>query len=335
MKILHAPFNIAGQASIISRAQRKLGIQSDVMVFSQTYLEYENDIILNINTKPLASKFGVVLKNFLYCIRTYDIFHFHFGSSLLPFLIDMHILKLLGKPMLMHYWGSDVIQIDIAKKYTLLSEEELKEIFKSIHSRRRRKKIRRIESLANMTIVGDYSLQRYSPKSIVIRQAIDLSALQFVGVPTKENNINVVHAPTNRKIKGTHHVISVIDDLKRQGYNMNLQIVENMPNKEALEIYKKADIVIDDVLQGPYGIFAIESMALGKPVLGYVRNTEQYPGLPIMNTSPSSLKNNILSLFNNRPLRITLGKQGRAYVERHHDSLKIAQQLIDIYKTLS
>jgi uncharacterized repeat protein (TIGR04076 family) len=35
MEVLHAPENIGGQASIITKAQRGLGVESDVLIFDQ------------------------------------------------------------------------------------------------------------------------------------------------------------------------------------------------------------------------------------------------------------------------------------------------------------
>ncbi len=53
--------------------------------------------------------------------------------------------------------------------------------------------------------------------------------------------------------------------------NIRFEIIENKPNKEAIEIYKKADIVIDQVLVGWYGAFAVEVMKMGKPVAVFIR----------------------------------------------------------------
>jgi len=38
-----------------------------------------------------------------------------------------------------------------------------------------------MEKYANITIVGDYPLLPYSPRSIVIKQAIDLTKFDFIG----------------------------------------------------------------------------------------------------------------------------------------------------------
>jgi hypothetical protein len=108
MKVLHAPHNISGQASMIAKAQRELGIEADVLVFDQSYLNYYCDTNLSLSEKTIAIRYYLMTINFIKCFFKYDIFHFHFGFSLLPNNLDLPILKLFGKKTLMHYWGSDI-----------------------------------------------------------------------------------------------------------------------------------------------------------------------------------------------------------------------------------
>jgi len=106
-------------------------------------------------------------------------------------------------------------------------------------------------------------------------------------------------------------------------------LVENTPNSKALQIYGEADIIIDQLRTGSHGIFAIEAMAMGKPVLCYIRDdlfSKYPPGLPILNTNPDNIYDNLKLLIENPELRVELGKKGREYVERVHDSKKIARQ---------
>ena len=316
-----------------SKAERSLGIQSDVLIFYQNVLEYECDYNLYLNKYPRIIRLIPQFFNFLSFFLKYDIFHFHFGQSLLPYNLDLEIYRFCNKKTIMHYWGSDVIQTDIVKKYTLLNEKIFEEIFPTINNDKKRERIKKINSLVDVSIVGDYSLLPFSPESRVIRQAIDLSSLPYVGCVPQNDIITIIHAPTNRGLKGTDYIIPVIDRLKKEGYPIDFILVEKKPHHEALEIYKKADIVVDDVLQGPYGILAIECMALGKPVLDHIHENlvHYYPGLPIVNTTPDTLYGNLKNLIENPSLRTSIGEKGREYAEKHHDSTIIAHQLIEMY----
>lgn len=336
MKVLHAPENIAGQASIIAEAQRALGVESDVLVFNQNVFNYKCDINLNLDKKPKIVKIILRIINFIKCLFKYDIFHFHFGASLLSCNIDLPILKLFRKKIIMHYWGSDIRQLDIAEDYTYLSMDELKIIYPDANDDKKREKINMINKYVDASIVGDYSLLPYSPNSIVIKQAIDFSKFVFVGCEAKNKNIKIVHAPSDREKKGTKYIFPVIERLKKEGYNIDFMLIENKTNEEASEIYKEADIVIDQLLGESHGIFAVESMALGKPVLCRIdeKFIEYYPNLPILSTNPDNLYDNLKLLIENPDLRKELGERGRKYAEEVHDSRKIAKQLIELYKSL-
>ncbi len=336
MRVLHAPTNTAGQPTTISRAQRDLGMKSDVLVFNKNVFAFDVDIDLKIDSKPWGTRTLVKKVNFLKCARRYDVFHFHYGRSLLPKNLDLPLLRMMGKKTLMQYWGSDVIQIDVAKKYTLLSEETLRQVIPDLNDEKQRKKIAKMEKKVDVTIVGDYSLLPFSPDSKVIRQALDVSDFPFVGCRPKREDVNIVHAPTNRLIKGTDKIVAAVEQLKKDGYRVSLTIVENMPHQEAIEAFKRADIVVDDVLQGPYGLVAMECMALGKPVMGRIDEhfAGMYKSLPIVNTNPDNLYENLKTLVLNPQMCFDLGKRGRTYVEANHDAKVIAKQFMDLYKSL-
>lgn len=340
MRILHAPKNVAGQAGMISRAQRRLGHTSDVLVFNQNRYNFESDINMDLDKHRPSLRPLVKLKVFFKVWRKYDVFHFHYGTSLLPWNLDLYLFaafgKRLGKRTVMHYWGSDIIQIDLAKRYTLIPEATLRHVFPIHDDKEKRKKIERTNGLVDLSIVGDFSLLPFSPKSIVVRQAIDYHSIPFIGAGKNDGTVRIVHAPTNRDIKGTSHIIKDVERLRSEGVPVELILVENLPHIEAMEVYKAADIVVDDVLQGPYGIFAMECMALGKPVLGRIDPAllQHYPELPIVNTNPDNLYQNLRQLIGDSEKRRLLGEQGRSYIERNHDADGIALQLISLYQSL-
>jgi len=333
MRVLHAPENIAGQATIIAEAQRRHGITSKVLVFQPSVYKFKYDYSLNLQSKNLVSKILTVFVAFISSIFQYDVFHFHYGKSFLPTNVDMLILRIFGKKVFMHFWGSDVIQSDIARQYTLFSQELFRQVYPHLNDIQTRKKIRRINKWAEKSIVGDYSLLPFSPESVVIRQAIDLSSLPFTGSINCGGSVKVVHAPTNRIIKGTDFIIKEIERLINDGFKIELILVENKKHEEAIEIYKKGDIIIDDILQGPYGILAIECMALGKPVLCRIdpKLKKYYSDLPIVDTPPEMIYDNIKFLITHPEVRAELGLKGRQYVENNHDSQVVAKKLIDLY----
>lgn len=332
MRILHLPLEISGQVSMISREQRRLGYQSDVLLFRPSAFQYVYDYSLHLKRGiyhpiSLLRRFQALLK----VMGKYDIFHFHYCQSFIPLHFDLLLLRLFGKKVFMHYWGSDIRLCYLATKFTKFSWVEL-----DAFSKCRRDPLRilqiHITRLFAKTIVGDYHLLPYSPKSIVIKQAIDLSKFPYVGSPNSEK-VLIVHAPSDRTAKGSAYIKSAIERLASEENNIHLILVEKLPHHEAIEIYKKADIIVDQILGESYGTLAIETMAMGKPVLCRVdrRFLKFYPDCPLVNTDKDNVYTNIKKLVHNKKLREDLGLKGRQFVEKVHASMKIAKQLLTLY----
>lgn len=337
MRVLHAPENIAGQATIISESLQNLGVESEVLFFDKHPFSYKGEKSLDLKKRIwVGEKIVILLHNFLRCAMNYDIYHFHFGKSLLPMNIDLPILKLLRKKIIMHYWGSDIRLNKIAINYTLLSEEDLTDIYPKSSDKYKERKIKMLGRYVDASIVGDYHLLPYSPQSIVIKQAINLSKWEYVGPTNTHNKVKIVHAPSNRRVKGTNYILSTINKLNEEGENINFVLLENMGNEEVKKNCEEADIVIDQLLLESYGMFSIECMALGKPVLCRIDDKiiKYYPDVPIVRTDPENLYYDLKNLITNAHLREDLGKRGRIFVETVHDSQKISKQILDVYRDI-
>jgi glycosyltransferase involved in cell wall biosynthesis len=125
------------------------------------------------------------------------------------------------------------------------------------------------------------------------------------------------------------------------GLGVDLRIVEGLPHEQARRLYRDADIVVDQLNAGWYGLFAIESMALGKPVVTYlheeaVRRTERAFGVhvPLVPTTKETLAETLRPLVASAAERRRIGAESRTYVEEVHDREKMVDRLLDIYRRL-
>jgi len=145
-----------------------------------------------------------------------------------------------------------------------------------------------------------------------------------------------VHAPSSRARKGTEHVVAACAEL-----NVDLEIVEGLDHREAFERYRRADVIVDQLNAGWYGVFAIEAMALGKPVVTFlhdeaVRRTEEAFGIkvPIVNATKETLAAALRPVAESPEERRRVGAASRAYVEQVHDVERVADRLLALYAGL-
>ena len=151
----------------------------------------------------------------------------------------------------------------------------------------------------------------------------------------------VVHAPTARTIKGTHHLLEAADALRAEGVQFDLELVEGRTQAEARQVYARADLLVDQLMLGWYGGLAVESMALGVPVVSHVRagDLRHVPRafaaeLPIIDATPASIRDVLRTWLVERRAELPeVGRRGRAFIERWHDPLRVAAEVAADYQT--
>jgi glycosyltransferase involved in cell wall biosynthesis len=151
--------------------------------------------------------------------------------------------------------------------------------------------------------------------------------------------VRIVHAPNHRMFKGTRFIETAVSELAAEGLAVELILVEKVPNQEALKIYQTADIIVDQVMVGFHGFFALEAMAMSKPVVCFIRDPERYlidaKGCPIINANPENIKE-VLRLWVNasHSERLNRGLQGRNFIEKYYSMGAFAERLGKVYAEL-
>jgi glycosyltransferase involved in cell wall biosynthesis len=155
--------------------------------------------------------------------------------------------------------------------------------------------------------------------------------------PTSSARIKprIVHAPNHRFIKGTDSLIAATDRLREAGWEFELALIEKVARPEALRLYADADIIADQFCIGAFGVFALEGLALGKPVLAYL--DEEHLGdpvfnLPIVNANPENLERILAVLLGVPELRERLGRAGRTAIERYQSPEALSEVWTQVYR---
>jgi glycosyltransferase involved in cell wall biosynthesis len=340
MRILHGIEEIAGQGSYSVKGLKENYQDVKMVTYYSNLGKYPCDISFIMDTKKLWLYPWYLIKIiafFIYSLFRFDVFHFHFGTSLVPKNLDLIFLKLFRKKIFFEFHGSDLRTTKIAEK---INPKLFLKHTSPIIDKRIMRKNKRLLRYADGIILHDEELFSYLPivkRNVpihIVPLRMDLSP--FVPVYPEEHKkiVTIVHAPSHREAKGTESVLAAIKNLEKK-YELEFILVENLPNAQALEIYKKADIIVDQLRGGSYGVFSIEAMALGKPVIVFiiedVRKTYP-PSLPIVNANVDTIQPALEKLIINGKLRNELGRAGHEYAGKYHDCKKIAKLLLKIYK---
>ncbi len=308
LRVVHCPVNVAGVPWQNVQALRRKGVDAELVVFERGRLHPEADRSLDRPEGFLARQ-AIQWRALATLLPRTDVFHFYFGLTLVPKSLQFPILRALRKKSVYHFLGSDIRG---------KQPEEL------AYGRR-----------AGAQLVGSYDAVRWVPEAEVVPPGIDLAAYPPEPPPRRSRPL-VLHAPSSRTRKGTEHVIAACERLP-----VDLEIVEGLHHEEARGRYRRADIVVDQLNAGWYGLLAIEAMALGKPVLTFlhpeaVRRTEEAFGIavPLVATTKETLADDLRPLVESAEERRRVGAASRAYVEQIHDADRVADRLLHVYARL-
>jgi glycosyltransferase involved in cell wall biosynthesis len=300
--------NTAGVPWANVEALRRRGVDAKLVVFNRYKLHPEADESLE-RRGGLARRQLTQWRALLRLLPRTDVFHFYFGLTLVPQSLQFPILRALRKKSVMHYLGSDIRG-------------------KTPHELAFGRK-------AGAEVVGSYDALRWVPHAEFVPPGIDVASIK-PALPTDRTRPVILHAPSSRRRKGTEHVLAAVE-----GLDAELVLVEGLDHREAFERYREADIVVDQLNAGWYGLFAIECMALGKPVVTFLheearQRTERELGVrvPIVSASKDDLRARLEPLVADAAERRRIGAASRAYVEQVHDLERVADRLLALYSRL-
>jgi glycosyltransferase involved in cell wall biosynthesis len=119
--------------------------------------------------------------------------------------------------------------------------------------------------------------------------------------------------------------------LRDEGIDVELMMFDRVPSRDYIYIQAQADIVVEELIRGCWGSTAVECLALGKPVLTFIRPEwetmylKTFPSikaLPIVNTNKHNIYDNLKTVILNDGFRRELQLNSRKFAEEHFDVLK-------------
>jgi len=335
------------------RSERLLGVNAKSLALHTFYITDEFDYNLSrFTSKRLVGAFVPLFAFYWACIRM-DRLHFFCDRgifaprSLATFdFRELYVYRLLGIEVFLWTYGADVrnqataramgdpnpcTDCDSPGKYCICDPVKAAS------------NLDKLSANSKAIFAGMGEMFGYTPGSIddLFFWPLDLDAQN--GEKYKphfpdsclEKPLRIVHASNHRMFKGTRFLIDAVEELIAEGEQIELVLVEKKSNKEALEIYRSADVIFDQCIMGNYGYFALEGLALGKPVMCFVRHPETYllapEECPIIRINVSTLKEDLRETIRNRTELYALGKRGRGYIERYFTLEAFSERLRSAY----
>lgn len=350
----------------ISQGLKELGMDSTTCV-SQHYatINQKEDFDLYIGqyveSSPsfsfLSPKLRAEFRDYLFffhALSEFDIFNYNFNSGLLvetPLRhVEIPLIRLADKYCVLMGYGADV-------QHTLFSRNFLfKHAYNLDYPQHVRKDSETRKGVlqdcldAHFTICsGDFPdfLPFWDAIWSGYYPSLDCEEFSPERYPTQprspgDDSIRILHAPNHRNLKGTAFLETACQELQAEGLKIELIIIEKLQNTQLRQLISDVDIVADQFIVGWHGMFAIEAMALEKPVLCYLRPDlvevhslySCHGECPLVNTPPDRIKENIRLLANDEGLRRSLGARGRAFTLKYCSHEKAALHFKSLYESL-
>jgi hypothetical protein len=352
MKVLLLPFSIASMSPITAEALNEIpGIEAKCIVQDINKYNSLNKYTFFLPKNVSKKKPFKWLWNKLFykaklkkLIKWADVLHYVWSTALDDGQ-DLEWAAKMNKPIFVEWLGSDIRNPELLKRYNPYFTQffnkgyEYKQIESEAKSIFQQKLFSQHGAIP--VLCPEMSLflhPQLFPSFKLLFQRINCRNFE-VQYPNKHKKVPlIVHSPTALIAKGTNIILSVIEELKKE-YKFEFLLLHNMPRQEVLKKIKEADIFLDQLIIGGYGMAAMEAMSFGKPVMTYVMPKVYESGLPrdcpIVNTNPKNLKIQLIKLITNTQLRYEIGVQSRRYVEEYHDAIKLSHQLVKIYKGIN
>ena len=333
-RVLTGPLEIAGQIALTAHGLRLAGVPATAYAGGHPFAY---GVGPDVTPARGPRRYAQVAR----LVASHDVVDFHFAASFLPERfghVDARAIARSGRRVIATFWGSEIRRpsIELARNPHFVP-------FEGENDDRAERRLRRWASITGgHAIMPDVALADHAAPFFehlhVSRAMVDTA--RYVPAPPdpKVERPLIVHSPTERAGKGTAFVRAAVQRLREQGAAFEYEEVTGTTQAEALRIYARADLVVDQLCAGAHGVFAIEAMSLAKPVLCHLipEVRERLPAdLPLIQADPDSVFDVLADWLGRGEDRRRTGLAGRAYAEREHDVRVVGARLAEIYARLS
>lgn len=339
-RILQLPTNGSGQAGMLAAGLRRVGADAfSVSVAVASKFNYPVDRSWVVNFYD----FNAMAALSRWALRDFEVLHYHsrpiFYSYMkkrlrYPSLSDLIAARLAGKKIVFSFRGGEARQLKAFQALSPFAWADEDDPSGFLSDPEKERYVAAVTALADIVTVPDPELGCYVPGARILPRVIDTGAWRDVG-QVNETRPLVVHAPSRRGVKGTEHLFAAVEALRAEGLAFDFELVEDLDNAAARAVYERADVIVDQLRIGWYGVLAVEGMALGKTVISYIRDDLRHhlpDPEPIVVASPPTIRDTLRRVIADPALRRRTGAAARRFCETYHDHQVVARMLLEMYR---
>ena len=179
-----------------------------------------------------------------------------------------------------------------------------------------------------------WDMSEFINKNIFLNHIIVPHA-SFLNIPQTHNpssKIRIVHAPSAPVAKGSNFIIPVIERLQKERNDFEFHLLQDISNKEYQLKLAEADVLIDQIIWGGYGVASMQALEAGKVVLAYLwesRINQIYGAhCPVVNVNPDTLYQKLNEILDSKDLD-RIKRSGQDYYQNLHSPTVVAKMLLD------
>lgn len=370
-RILIGPTEVAGFAQGLQQGFAQLGVFSELVLECQHPFGYAGDeassplvrvwkwagtMARAISMRQLWLKAPIYALHLalgwlvmFWALMRYDAFVFLCGKTLTNTRLELWLLRALGKPAVVIFIGSDARPAYINGAWLDSSPGALRR-----RVRRQKHKVRWLERLAAACVNAPGTAHFHEREVVnwfvlgfprVVAGAAPAGHSPAVNIePVAEHvspvPVRVVHSPSNAAVKGTAKIQSIVENLRRRGFDIDFVLLKGLANEEVLAALRTCDLVVDQLYSDtPMAGLATESALLGKPALvgGYFARDMPLAlgGAPVPPTrfvAPERFEQALEDLVSSASKRAMLGGAALTFVQSEWSCQQVAGRMLRILR---
>jgi hypothetical protein len=264
-----------------------------------------------------------------------DVLHYQYGSTWAK-TVDAYWAKLLGRTLACTYHGDDCRLYSVARDRFPARAR----VVDPARENAARRRLRRLGRVLDAALVADRELATYVAPFTrrVYVTPLPLHPDPLESAPVRPDSPPIVlHAASDPRTKGSAEISAAVDQVSRR-VQLEYRHLTAASYEEVARALRHATVVVDQLNSVTSGVFALEALRLGVPVLGEYDPAALAPyqdGLPVVRVSPSTLAHELERLLTDAERRARAGAAGPEYVRRHHDPARVAETVLAVYRHAS